>query len=102
MHLSLAELSLFLAKLAANDLLPAAMRMEMDTHGLGWDNEGATAASHTKGGYFPGSKNGGAELHARITSYANGIQIALVYSGHFESDDPDKLDMDAAYSAAWT
>lgn len=101
-HLSLAELSMFVAKIAeTNVLLPLARRKEMDTHGLGWDTSG-NATLHRKGGYFPGSKNGGAELHAMIGKYSNGVQIALVYNGSFEDDDPKKFDLSKAYDNAWS
>ncbi len=100
-HLSIAEQSIFVAKLAdGNDLLPQALRTQMDTYGLGWDTEGGT--HHRKGGYFPGSMNGGAELHAYMGKFANGIQYAAVYNGRYADDDPAPFNVGTAYNAAWT
>jgi CubicO group peptidase (beta-lactamase class C family)/uncharacterized protein YkuJ len=100
-HLSIAELSIFVSRLAdGNELLPELLRLEMDGDGLGWDTEGGS--HQRKGGYFPGSKNGGAELHATIGKFRNGIQYALVYNGRYSEDDPAPFDLKGAYDAAWT
>ena len=99
-HLSLAELSNFVAKLAStNVLLPASMRTKMDTYGLGWGKGGSGKSEiYSKGGYFPGSKNGGAELHSVIGKYTKGVQVALVYNGDGATA---AFDMAKAYDAAW-
>jgi CubicO group peptidase (beta-lactamase class C family) len=99
-HLSIAELSIFVARLAdGNDLLPEDLRAAMDAAGLGWDTE--HGPQQRKGGFFPGSKNGGAELHATIGKFINGIQYAVVYNGRYAADDPAPFDLNAAYDAAW-
>jgi hypothetical protein len=96
-----AELSIFVARIAyGNELLPQALCTEMNTLGLSWHTEGGT--QQRKGGYFPGSKNGGAELHAAIGKFANGIQYALVHNGRYADDDPAPFDLNGAYDAAWT
>ena len=99
-HLSLAELSIFIEKLAGtNVLLPQAMRTQMDNEGLGVGKHGSGKGEYcSKGGYFPGSMNGGAELHSAIYKYTNGVQLAIVYNGE---GDKSKLDVEKAYDGAW-
>nr|SPS05429.1 protein of unknown function [Candidatus Nitrotoga fabula] len=99
-HLSLAELSLFVAKLADTDvLLPQAIRTQMDNEGLGLGKHGSGKGEYySKGGYFPGRKNGGAELHSVIAKYTNGVQLALVYNGDSATA---QFDMEKAYNDAW-
>lgn len=99
-HLSLAEWSIFVDKLATtNILLPQAMRAEMDSEGLGWGKHGSGKTEHSsKGGYFPGSMNGRAELHTAIYKYANGVQLAIMYNG---DGSKSKLDVGKAYDEAW-
>ena len=46
--------------------------------------------------------NGGAELHAYMGKFANGIQYAAVYNGRYADDDPAPFNVGTAYNAAWT
>jgi CubicO group peptidase (beta-lactamase class C family) len=97
-HLSVAELSIFLDKLfTSNVLLSARMREQMCVHGLGWTRK--TRVKHgwycSKGGYFPGAMNGGAQLHSTIVTFNTGVQATVVLNG--------KGDMGVlqAYANAW-
>ena len=98
-HVSLAELSVFIDRLAETDLLlSAGMRNQMDDNGLGWGkktdvNEGFY---YRKRGYHPAGMNGGAELNTGIYKFSNGLQVALLHNG------PGGVDVAAAYDAAWT
>lgn len=51
----------------------------MDTHGFGWGAcDSGKSLHYSKGGYFQGSKNGGAELHSVIAKFGTGVQVAAV------------------------
>ena len=98
---SIAELAILLDKLRnSTAILSAGMRSQMDTHLLGWDKKATAHNGHywSKGGYFPGSMNGGAELHATVMKFDTGVQVAAVINGDLGIGG-QVLD---AYAAAWT
>ncbi|MCL4262285.1 MAG: beta-lactamase family protein [Anaerolineae bacterium] len=99
-HLSIAELSMFVDKLSdTNDLLSAAMRAQMDAEELGWGAHGAgKGLYYSKGGAFPASMNSGAALRSVIIKYANGVQAVVVVNGDINFGDDDVAN---AYNAAW-
>ncbi len=55
-------------------------------------------AALSKEGYFPGSKNGGAELHSVIAKFGTGVQVAAVVNGDLNFGGDDVMD---AYNTAW-
>ena len=100
-HLSIAELSMFLAKLANSTvLLPAALRTEMDNDLVGWGNDVSIADFRWKGGYFPASKNKGAELQTALGKFSNGVQVIIMYNGSLGKKFMPAL-INTAYAAAW-
>jgi CubicO group peptidase (beta-lactamase class C family) len=99
-HLSIAELSMFVDRLSeTDDLLSAEMRGAMDAEGLGWGVSGTGKTLHySKGGLFPAKKNGGAALYSRIAKFATGVQVAVVSNGGI---DVSAEDLSALCDAAW-
>lgn len=99
-HLSLAELSLFVAKLVDTDvLLPQSVCTQMDHEGLGMGKHSSGKGEYySKGGYFPSRKIGRAELRSVITKYTNRVQLALVYNGDSATA---QFDIEKAYNDAW-
>jgi CubicO group peptidase (beta-lactamase class C family) len=98
-RVSLAELSMFVERMAeTDDLLSAFMRSEMDEHALGWvkTTDVDEGFYHRKRGYHPAGKNGGAELNTGIYKFSNGVQVALLHNG------PGGVNVANAYDAAWT
>jgi hypothetical protein len=99
-HVSLAELVNVLDRLRnSTSILTSGMRSLMDAHNLGWDSTTSTrhTYAHHKGGYFPGSWNGGAELHSTLMRFDNGIDVAAVVNGTLGVGG---IVLDA-YTAAW-
>ena len=97
-HLSLAELAVFLEKLrTSNDIIGATMRLALDRYFLGWDGRWSAKNSTylQKGGYFPASWNGGAELRSSVVKFSNGLQLTLVTNGTIA------IDFRRAYDSAW-
>ncbi len=89
-HVSIAELSILLDRLSSSQtILSTSMREQMDQIHLGWDKTGSTDKGkyRSKGGYFPGSWNGGAELRSIIMKFENGIEVAAVYNGYKLKDE---------------
>jgi CubicO group peptidase (beta-lactamase class C family) len=83
-NVSIAELVTVLDKLRnTSTILSPTMRTLMDQHDLGWDRSTnkKNAVIHHKGGYFPGSWNGGAELHSTFMQFDNGISVTAVVNG---------------------
>ncbi|NKE71960.1 hypothetical protein [Candidatus Manganitrophus noduliformans] len=59
---------------------------------------GINGKKNDEGGYFRGSKNGGAELHSVIAKYGTGVQVAAVVNGDLNFGEEDVTE---AYNAAW-
>lgn len=99
-HLSLAEFTGFTHALTTGEaLLPASLRAALETEELGWYASGeGRSARHSHGGFFPGSRNGGAQLHSALFAFTNGVHGALVLNG---DNEVVGLDLQAAYDAAW-
>ncbi|KAM6513152.1 hypothetical protein FALCPG4_015617 [Fusarium falciforme] len=98
-HCSIAELSMFLNSLATtNVLLSAAMRSQMDTHGMGWGKltDVNIGWYYRKVGYFPAAQNGGAELNTGVWKFSTGVQAVTMHNGS------PQVDMPKAYNGAWT
>jgi CubicO group peptidase (beta-lactamase class C family) len=96
-HVSIAELSTFVNALTNDTLLPAHRRAEMDEHGLGLARHEDVEVGwyHRKGGFFPGSMNGGAELHSGIWKFSTGVQAVVLNNG------AAFVNMAQAYDDAW-
>jgi CubicO group peptidase (beta-lactamase class C family) len=98
-HVSIAELSMFVDRLAAsNVLLSSGMRTQMDSHGLGWGKVSDVKIGwyHRKRGYYPAAQNGGAELNSGLWKFSTGVQAVVLHNGH------PGVDMPKAYDSAWT
>lgn len=99
-QLSVSELSKFLLSLYNGNLIPKHIVDEMESRRLGWFdygvmNDGDNAYGH--GGFFPGSWNGGAELHSAIRHFGSGVQATLVINGEINADEV----LTKAYQDAW-
>jgi len=98
-RVSLAELSMFVERMAeADDLLSAEMRADMDEHALGWVKKTDVDEGfyHRKTGYHPPGPNGGAELNTGIYKFSNGLYVAVLHNG------PNGVNVPKAYNGAWS
>jgi hypothetical protein len=78
------ELTIFGAATFNGMLLSSSKINELKQHGLGFGDYGEMPdGGHAwgKGGYFPGSWNGGAELSSVIVSFDSGVTAMLVING---------------------
>ncbi|MCA8955391.1 MAG: serine hydrolase [Planctomycetes bacterium] len=83
-NISLAELGIFLDVLAnSSSILNSTYRALMDSSNLGWDSRKSikNGTLNVKGGYFPASYNGGAELHSYVYKFSSGVQLSCVING---------------------
>jgi hypothetical protein len=95
-HLSFAELSIFIDALTNSKmLLPATMRVQMESNDMGWGKQWDADFGwyHRKRGYLT---SGGAELRSGIYKFSTGVQAVVLNNGSTEADIPP------AYNAAWT
>ncbi len=83
-HVSVHELTIFGAATFNGMLLSNSMVNAMKQHGLGFGDYGEMpdgGHSWGKGGFFPGSYNGGAELSSVIVHFDSGVTAMLVING---------------------
>jgi CubicO group peptidase (beta-lactamase class C family) len=83
-HLSVHELAVFGDALFKGLLVSPGMLANLKTYGLGFGDYGTMPDGSQcwgKGGYFPGSWNGGAELNSTLISCSNGVTGMLVING---------------------
>jgi CubicO group peptidase (beta-lactamase class C family) len=83
-QVSVHELAVFGAATFDGMLLTDAMLEDLKQHGLGFGDYGRLPDGSQcwgKGGYFPGSWNGGAELNSVLVHCANGVTGMLVING---------------------
>jgi len=102
-QLSVRELSEFLMRMwTPGTYLSAGMLAELQQWGMGMGAYGSPGEfvdgiPYGKGGYFPGSWNGGAELSSVIIRFASGVEAVLVINGEVNA----KAIVLDAYKAAW-
>jgi CubicO group peptidase (beta-lactamase class C family) len=83
-HTSVHELAVFVDAIFKGLLISPAKIGELKTHGLGMGSKGLLpdgSECWSKGGYFPGSMNGGAQLSTSLFSCNNGVSGMLVVNG---------------------
>lgn len=83
-HLSVHELAVFGAATFNGMLLDDDAVEDVKTFGLNFGDYGTLpdgSKCYGKGGYFPGSSNGGAELHSVLVHCDNGVDGMLVVNG---------------------
>lgn len=100
-HVSLHELTVFAAATFKGLLLPSSKIAEIKTHELGFADYGAYADGtkcYGKGGYFPGSWNGGAELSTVLIYCDNGVAAAVMVNGEMSAGARFKAAMTAAFA----
>lgn len=98
-HMSLAELVSFLYRLrTSTSILSSGARQQMEQYSLGYDSRSnvKNATYSVKGGYFPASYNGGAQLHAYLGFFSNGIYVSALMNS------TNSVDIKGAYNAAWS
>jgi CubicO group peptidase (beta-lactamase class C family) len=89
-HMSTHEAALFGAAAFGGTLLSDAMVASLKDHELGFNNYGAGPDQATcwgKGGFFPGERNGGAELSSVIVHCDSGVTAMLVINGQVNAWD---------------
>jgi CubicO group peptidase (beta-lactamase class C family) len=99
-HNSVHELTIFGAAAFNGMLLSNSTVNALKQHGLGFGDYGEMPdGGHAwgKGGYFPGSWNGGAELNSVIVSFDSGVTAMLVINGQVSA----KTVLLDAYKAAF-
>ena len=87
-HVSVHELAVFGAATFNGMLLPASAITNLKTYGLGFGDYGTLPDGSRcwgKGGFFPGSMNGGAELSSVLVQCSNGVTGMLVVNGQVDS-----------------
>jgi CubicO group peptidase (beta-lactamase class C family) len=87
-HVSVHELAVFGAATFNGMLLSSGQITNLKTYGLGVGDYGVLPDGSQcwgKGGYFPGSMNGGAELSSVLVSCSNGLTGMLVVNGQVNS-----------------
>jgi hypothetical protein len=85
---SVHELTVFGAASFNGMLLSSAAISNLKQYGLGFGDYGTLPDGSRcwgKGGYFPGSMNGGAELSSVLVSCSNGLNGMLVVNGQVDS-----------------
>ncbi|MGH9334891.1 MAG: serine hydrolase, partial [Vicinamibacteria bacterium] len=83
-HNSVHELAVFTDAVFKGVLLSGSITGQLKQHGLGFGDYGTLPDGSTcwgKGGYFPGSWNGGAELNSVVVHCSNGVTGMLVING---------------------
>jgi CubicO group peptidase (beta-lactamase class C family) len=83
-HLSVHDLTIFVAALFHGMVLPATMVSAVKKWGLGLGDYGQMpdgGRAWGKGGFFPGDSNGGAELNSVIVHFDSGVSAMLVVNG---------------------
>jgi CubicO group peptidase (beta-lactamase class C family) len=87
-HVSVHELAVFGAATFNGMLLSSTATSNLKQYGLGFGDYGLLPDGSRcwgKGGYFPGSMNGGAELSSVLVSCSNGLTGMLVVNGQVDS-----------------
>lgn len=99
-QLSVRELSEFLMRMwTPGTYLSQNMLNQLKQYGMGMGDYGdyPDGKAFGKGGYFPASMNGGAELNSAIIHFACGVQAVLVINGPVSA----KTVLLNAYAKAW-
>ncbi len=103
-QLSVEELAEFLFFLYNGDYVSKEMLVNMENLGLGLRryNQPKDGPAYGHGGFFPASRNGGAELSSGIVTFDSGVQAVLVYNGkEDEVGNPAPRFLINAYNFSW-
>lgn len=100
-HNSIHELAVFAAATFNGMLLPTTKINEIKTNSLGFGDYGTYpdgTKCFGKGGYFPGSWNGGAELNTVLISCDNGINAMVMVNGEMSPAAAFQNAMNSAFT----
>jgi CubicO group peptidase (beta-lactamase class C family) len=100
-HNSIHELAVFATATFGGKLLSNTKITELKTNSLGFGDYGTYADGtkcYGKGGYFPGSWNGGAELNTVLISCDNGINAMVMINGEMSAKTVFQNAMNAAFT----